>query len=288
MDGGESIEQQKNLSQPAESERKWEVSNTATAKRLLESSAGKVGGLNEIINEESQVVFFGEEHTNYAIPLFMLEEGRIEELKRAGITSVGFEIEADEENIELFEKINAGNIEAIDKIDWSLGFGNPIGRQLKAKFVKRLIEAGIKVYPFSHWSEKGTSYNEQTEMEAAQEIIQHLSEGGKTLVFIGSGHVARQDNERKFPPSTADCVENLGYKAQKLMFIGGATLPFLYNRSTEYYLLNAYSELGYEDPRYIKRGSFSASDFPLVDGIIMLPRQPFLSAQQPAPENLLK
>ncbi len=260
------------------------IRNTQVAREIINKYGQEMPHLEEFFRDGTQVLFLGEEHVDYTNPLFILE--RVEQLKEAGVTSMGFEILADERNKAIFERINNGDIKAVEEIDWSLGWGNPLVRQLKTRLVKKLAEAGIKIYPFSHWGKNSTYLKESEEM-AALDIQSAVRSSGRTVVLVGRQHVIytqRRPRIYKFP-HTADCVSNLGIKTKRLVFEGGMRKPFLYSRSPRYYMQEAASSLN--KPMFIGLQSLRVEDYE-VDGIVVLPPRPFLAANEPSPTEIPK
>ncbi|MDH7476518.1 MAG: hypothetical protein QHH09_03545 [Microgenomates group bacterium] len=228
--------------------------------------------------KSSDIVLFGERHIDYAIPEYLLSIIPI--LRENGITSFGFEIPVTEENLEIINEINQGNLERVKDIDWSLGFGAPEVRQLKENFVRQLVENGIRVYAYVHWDKNfPTSYSAEESEKKAAEIIKQHQQQGKTAVLAGEAHVSL--TERRQSPNLGQILkQELGLKTTIIVFQGGMTDPLEYDRSPSGLIRRAMRKITLNKPvlvEYLIKGIN-------CDLIIVLPEKPLKSAQE-IPQN---
>lgn len=238
--------------------------------------------------DNTDVLMYGEAHNDYAIPAYLATQ--VEEHKKQGVTSFGFEINPTPSIQAIIDDINAGKVERIPEIDWSLGFGNALVRQNKNILLEKLVKAGIKIYAFASWSnqtldnESAQPYSKQTE-EAAAAIIKNHSEAGKTIVLVGSQHAQYEEGKKGWNfPHTADCVRALGLKSRSVLFNGGMNPLGEYERSPESRLRAAWREKQSSQPMYLSTPIERIRNHS-ADGIIFLPIQPFLGANEPIPNS---
>lgn len=283
MSESDAVNQFQQVNTAGKSPQEIPIKNIHDARKILE--LGKSFNPTELL-QDADVLFYGDIHNDYAIPDYLLTQ--VDRLKRAGVTSFGFEINPGPKIRAIFDEINSGKLERIKDVDWSFGWSNPIVRKNKEKLVRSLVKAKIEVYPFASWDKEGDIkedlYTGEVEQQAAA-IINENAKKGKTVVFVGMEHAqyGKDMYWRKFP-HTADAVVLLGSKVESILFAGGMHNPGLYDRSSEALLQRAIGEKKLTEPLFIDTTDMRVEDYS-ANGIILLPVVPFAAANEPMLKN---
>lgn len=256
------------------------LQSTTDAERILEMRT-PVNTISLLSNTD--VLLYGDIHSNYAIPNYLLTQ--IAAFKSAGVTSFGFEIHPDPKIQKVFDSINAGNLERVSEIDWSLRFGNPLVNQTLQQLAVKLVIAGIRIYPFASWDRQKSvaaqPYTQESEEQAAR-VVCDQTKDGKTVVLVGARHAEyRHEREYILFPHTADCIKRLGKKTKSVIFAGGMDNPNACDTDPEELIRCAARNI-VRSPTYIDTSEKGIEGFD-GDGILILPEVPFLAANKPIP-----